>query len=181
MAYEYTLPLTGVAAQATTYVATGTSTLSGITGTLNLSAVTTLTDTLCTGAGFGTRFSLRFSARPASGGTTLSATSDSIFLTIPNNRGGTTVYGYIDSSTLNAASSAYSLNIKFRDMDYLATTLALSGVRNTTTFASTTQIDNPLIVRIGAPPVTTTQAGLSTINRFFRTVSRQTRLVQGEY
>jgi hypothetical protein len=182
MPFEYTLPLTGVSVQNVTYTATGASTLSGITGTLNLSAVTTLTNTLCVGAGYGTRFSLFFrTLQTASTAAPLSAGPNDIFLTIPNSRGGTVVYGYVDSSTLNTTTSGYTINIKFRDMDYLATTLALSGSRTSCTFQNTTVIDNPLIVRIGTPSINTVNAGLSTTNRYFRTVSRQTRLVQGEY
>ncbi len=182
MPFEYTLPLTGAGVQTLPYLASTATTLSGITGTLNLSAVTTLTDTLSFGAGRGTKFTLNVTARPAAGAVTLSATSTDIFLTVPNSRGGTTIYGYIDSSTLNGTTSAYTANIKFRDMDYLATTLALSGSRNNCVFVSSaTQIDNPFFVRIGVSSITTVNSGLSTLNRYYRTISRHTRLVQGEY
>lgn len=180
MPYEYTLPLTGTVVQNVTYVGTTATTLSGITGTLNLSADTTLKTTLCTGGGFGTRYIFNFSVRPGPTGLTLSATSTDLLLTLPSSRGGTLVYGYVDSSTLNGTTSAFTLNVKFNDTNFLATTLQLSGIRGTCTFGPATQIDNPLVI-LNAPSVTTVYRGLSTTNSYFRTTSRQTRLVQGEY
>lgn len=186
MAFEYNLPLSGVTVQTVTYVH-ATSTTSTVTGTLNLSAVTTLTDTLSVGAGKGTKFILDVALAAASTGGSLTAANDGILLTIPSSRGSITTYGYVDSSTFTWANSAYTASIKFRDPNFIATTLNLSGVAANATFATTSRIDNPLVVLQGNPfpsntfNTTVVYQGLSSSNVYFRTVSRQARLVQSEY
>lgn len=183
MGYEYTLPvLASPTPIATTYTTTGNTAVT-ITGTLALSCTPNIT-TGFSAVGPVVRGTLAYTA----GGTALSSLSASptgIVLTLLNNVGNIIEYGYIESSTLVPATSTLTATIKFRSPNFLGTTFTISGFRATTRFlsggATPSEIDN-LLVRLNETPGYTVNQGLTSINsNGFRTVSRQVRLVQGEY
>lgn len=186
MAYEYTLPVLAAPTFTTTYsgrdVAGGTTNVV-YTGSFTLSAAQTLTEGFSATGGLA-RLTLNFTTYGTSA-STLSATNTGIVLTILNNTGNAIVYGYVAGSTLNPNTSAATLTIKFTAPNYLATTFYLSGNKTTTAVLTsnntTSVIDNPLVSIKSSNVTASTMVynGLSAVNtNVYRTVSRQTRLVQ---
>lgn len=184
MAYEYNLPVLASPNSFTlSYVTLGGTDLIA-TSTLSLSSTPTYTTGFSSVGGVvNSRLGITL------GGTTLSALSAStsgISLSVLNNIGNVTVYGYILSSTWNPVTSAYAAVIAFSSPQYIATSFTISGFATTVKFLTGARtpsvIDNTLIAIPNTMPRVTIWNRLSSINvNQFRTVSRQTRLVQGEY
>ncbi|NBP04035.1 MAG: hypothetical protein EBU90_28870 [Proteobacteria bacterium] len=192
MAYDFTLPVypASPVSQTTTYLAgAGNGTNVTITGVLALSAAQSLT----TGFSATSNGLVKYLLGYTLGGTALSglsATSTGISLSVLKNDGVGIVYGYLLTSTLNPVISTATFLIDFNDPNYTNTKFNLSANKTSTVILTGTSngswIDNPLValngVNVGGQPTLAVYGGLTSINvNKFRTVGRQTRIVQGEY
>jgi hypothetical protein len=184
MAYEYNLPVLASPNIFTITYATDGGMYVTTSGTLSLSAAQTLTTGFSSAGGLvNSRLGFTF------GGTTLSALSAStagISLSVLNNTGNIVTYGYLISSTWNPVTSGYAAKIGFSNQNYYTTVLTISSKGTSAKFLSggnnTSVIDNILVYTPNSLNNVTVSGNLSSINsNQFRTVSRQARLVQGEY
>lgn len=186
MAYEYSLPVLASATPVTNaYTSTGAlnSTAVIATGSLTLSSTQTYTTGFsAVGTAVLGRFDYTIGGTAQSG---LSATTTSLILTLSNNIGNIKVFGYISASTLVPSTSTYTSTIKFNSHNFQATTLYLTGFQTGTRFLTgggvDSRIDN-ILTKLALTPGYSVTNGLTSINsNGYRTVSRQARLVQGEY
>lgn len=174
MAYAYLLPVT-----TTVQTATNNGATSAYSVTINLSANMDLASPPLSGSAGVDMLNLAFGASYTTG-SFVASNPFAVKLTLLNNTGNTVIFGRIDSSTYNGATSAYSATVKFSDPNFATSVLNISGFRTSVTLNTTTsQLDNPFLSLNTDGGYTTTFGGVSSSNVFFRTVGRQVRLRQG--
>ena len=175
MPYEYLLPLTNRIAQ----TITRTPATSAISGTLSLSAATTLVVPSLSGNTTVSNLSVTFALTPNSTLNGVSATPTGINLTQGTRLGNVIVYGRVDTSTFVASTSTITATIKFNDPNYVTTNIDISARGTSAIVLSTSVIDNPLVILQPDGDYTATFSGLTSTNMVYRTVGRQVRLRQG--
>jgi hypothetical protein len=175
MPYEYLLPLTNRTAQNITR----TGATSAISGTLSLSAATTLVVPSLSGTTTVSNLSVAFTLTPNSTLNGVSATSTGISLTQGTRLGNVIVYGKVDTSTFVASTSTITATIKFNDPNYVTTNIDISARGTSAIALSTSVLDNPLVILATDGDYTATFSGLTSTNMVYRTVGRQVRLRQG--
>lgn len=174
MPYEYLLPLTNRIAQ----TITRTPATSAISGTLSLSAATTLVVPSLSGNTTVSNLSVTFALTPTALNS-VSATPIGISLTQGTRLGNVIVYGRVDTSTFVASTSTITATIKFNDPNYVTTNIDISARGTSAIVLSTSVIDNPLVILQPDGDYTATFSGLTSTNMVYRTVGRQVRLRQG--
>ena len=175
MPYEYLLPLSNRTIQ----TVTRTPATSAISGTLSLSAATTLVVPSLSGNTTVSNLSVTFALTPKSTLNGVSATPTGISLTQGTRLGDVIVYGKVDTSTFVQSTSTITANIKFNDPNYVTTSINISAIGTSAGTLSTSVIDNPLIILATDGDYTATFSGLTSTNMVYRTVGRQVRLRQG--
>lgn len=175
MPYDYLLPLSNRTVQ----TVTRTPATSAISGTLSLSAATTLVSPTLSGNTTVSNLSVTFALTPNSSLNGVSATATGISLTQGSRLGNVVVYGRIDSSTFTQSTSTITATIEFNDPNYVTTNIDISARGTSAIALSTSRLDNPLIILASDGDYTSTFGGLTSTNVVYRTVGRQVRLRQG--
>lgn len=175
MPYEYLLPLSNRTVQ----TVTRTPATSAISGTLSLSAATTLVVPSLSGTTTVSNLSVAFTLTPNATLNGVSATPIGISLTQGTRLGNVIVYGKVDTSTFVASTSTITATITFNDPNYVTTNINISARGTSAVALSTSQLDNPLVILATDGDYTATFSGLTSTNMVYRTVGRQVRLRQG--